>query len=405
MRWSTLLIAAACTPKLETGTEAVDLAPEIAFTSPADDASFAAGRSVTLAVSLSDEEVPALDLAWSSTVSGPLVGEEIRNSTSASLTLPSGLTVGSHTITVTATDAAGQSAFDTVVLTVTDGADGDLDGWGADDCDDADPNVHPGAAERCDGVDQDCDKEIDEGATDAVTVHVDLDGDGFGAGPGALGCVGAGSSLNDDDCDDADAAISPDGVEVCDAELRDEDCDGLVNGDDPDSAGGEVNTWYPDADGDGFGADAGSVEACSPPSGYVAAGGDCDDADATVSPAEPEVCDAADVDEDCDGAADDDDASVSDADAWYADDDGDGYGGGSPVVSCDPVPGASPVGGDCDDADPEHERGRVAAHVRHDVRRVVDRRGERGGGEHDLTIEPRAYPTLRPSVRSNAHDR
>jgi hypothetical protein len=236
-------------------------------------------------------------------------------------------------------------------------------------------------------------------------VHVDLDGDGFGAGPGALGCVGAGSSLNDDDCDDADAAISPAGVEVCDAELRDEDCDGLVNGDDPDSAGGEVNTWYPDADGDGFGADAGSVEACSPPSGYVAAGGDCDDADATVSPAEPEVCDAADVDEDCDGAADDDDASVSDADAWYADDDGDGYGGGSPVVSCDPVPGASPVGGDCDDADPEHERGRVAAHVRHDVRRVVDRRGERGGGEHDLTIEPRAYPTLRPSVRSNAHDR
>ena len=51
----------------------------------------------------------------------------------------------------------------------------------AGDCDDADPNVHPGAAEICDGIDQNCNGEIDEGEpADGTLYFVDADGDGYG---------------------------------------------------------------------------------------------------------------------------------------------------------------------------------------------------------------------------------
>jgi MYXO-CTERM domain-containing protein len=75
-----------------------------------------------------------------------------------------------------------------------------------DDCDDANANVHPGATELCDDVDQDCDDVADEDAIDAHTYYADVDGDGFGdPNTTVAGCEDPQGYVTDNtDCDDAD---------------------------------------------------------------------------------------------------------------------------------------------------------------------------------------------------------
>ena len=119
-----------------------------------------------------------------------------------------------------------------------DGLDGDGDGWAAAvDCDDGDAAVHPGAAELCDGVDQNCDGAGDDGALDAVLLFPDGDGDGFGDDDGgALRCgVPPGWVPSGGDCDDGDASVSPAALEICNG--RDDDCDGSVDEDVPTDGG------------------------------------------------------------------------------------------------------------------------------------------------------------------------
>src|SRR5689334_20913069 len=93
----------------------------------------------------------------------------------------------------------------------------DLDGDGAAsdvDCADLTRSVHPGAPERCNGIDDDCDGQIDEDVQ--LTAFEDQDLDGHGAGPAVLVCgIGPGLSDVDDDCDDLDASAFPGAVEVC----------------------------------------------------------------------------------------------------------------------------------------------------------------------------------------------
>jgi hypothetical protein len=213
------------------------------------------------------------------------------------------------------------------------------------DCDDTLANVYPGAAESCDGLDNDCDGSIDE---DIGSVwYTDSDGDGFGDDTSShVSCIEGPEDVSvGGDCEDSDAGIYPGALEVCDG--VDQDCDGLVDEDSVD-----MQVYYADVDGDGFGDANAPVSSCSQPSGYVSDSTDCDDSSTGIYPGAIELCNG--VDEDCDGLVDED---AVDAASWFEDTDGDGYGGTSSVLSCTQPSGYVAAIGDCDDSDAAYNPG------------------------------------------------
>jgi hypothetical protein len=98
------------------------------------------------------------------------------------------------------------------------------------DCDDDDATANPDGTEVCDGADNDCNGEIDDDATDAVTFYADADGDGFGdAATPVMACEEAeGVTADDTDCDDTAATAYPGADEICDG--LDNSCDGETDG-------------------------------------------------------------------------------------------------------------------------------------------------------------------------------
>jgi len=117
----------------------------------------------------------------------------------------------------------------------------------------------------------------------------------------------------------------------------------------------ESSWYYEDVDGDGYGDFDAAYSTCEHPGGnYVENDGDCDDTDAAIHPDAQEVCDVEEVDEDCDGYANDADSSTSTEDMveFYYDGDGDGYGDGATLVSACELPYNYVEGEvDCDDSD------------------------------------------------------
>ena len=98
-----------------------------------------------------------------------------------------------------------------------------------DDCDDTYDYIHPGAPERCNEKDDNCNQTIDEDA-DPVELWPDADGDGYAAfsGESVIGCVPLeGYAAERADCDDTDPKRNPGATEVCN--LVDDDCDGRTD--------------------------------------------------------------------------------------------------------------------------------------------------------------------------------
>jgi hypothetical protein len=231
----------------------------------------------------------------------------------------------------------------------------------SDDCNDEDPFIHPDQAELCDPpgakkpVDENCDGVLNDADTslDPASLpvgYVDEDGDGIGAEPPTL-CVDA-TVAEGGDCDDDNPDVSPAVPEACNG--VDDDCDDLVDDEDTGTTG--METFYADGDGDGYGDPDAEIGACPTPIGHVANDDDCDDSDSAINPAQPEICDPYDVDENCNGDGDDSDdpteVAFTDGDVFYTDTDADGIGSEA-VQRCDENVLYRAAGGDCDDFDPD----------------------------------------------------
>ena len=243
--------------------------------------------------------------------------------------------------------------------------------------------------EICDGLDNNCNRQVDEGVM--VTFYRDADGDGHGTRDETMmACDGAREGwvrFPFGDCDDSDAAINPGVAEQCDPMMVDEDCDGTANemcscteGSErpcpdmgicaigtqtclstgqwgpcsvqplPESCDGLDNncngvvdeglqvTFYRDDDGDGHGDPQTTMQACPGTiSGWSNTAHDCDDARADVHPGHLEICDG--IDNDC-----------SEMSSFQPNEDDDGDGHADRDSTCIETAQSLPKD-DCDDSD------------------------------------------------------
>ncbi len=322
----------------ETEVLVAENAPPTAFFFEPAGGAYVRERGVVVSVRVDDLDDPtsALALVWSGAADTPEAPVTPPNTGLIELLLFD-QPAGPGMIGLTVTDPLGASVRVEATFQVLIG-DADGDGhistvYGGGDCDDEDPAAYPNANEVCNGVDDDCDGAVDEGANDPRLWYPDNDGDGHGRAPGVMACTPPANHVGpDDDCDDTNPRTFPGAAEACNG--VDDDCDGQVD----EEAG---QTWYRDNDGDGYGGVA--VVACAAPSGTSSTGGDCDDTDRDIFPGATERCNG--EDDNCDGVV----PAIESVDA-----DGDGTPGCADCADHDPLihPGAAErcnvIDDDCD---------------------------------------------------------
>jgi len=372
------LVLSVVDPRGQAGQASLELAiaengpPWCTLHEPVDGLEVELGGAVTVSAQVGDTEVDPAELAvslesdldgllWSGTPDSS--GDVSRSWTPR--------TSGTHQLVLAVEDPRGLLERCEATVIVDPCLDADADGVTTceGDCDDTDDTVFPDATEEADGVDDDCDGDIDEG-----TVLGDDDFDGW--------------TEVDGDCDDDDATVNPDATEVP-YDGIDQDCDGSddddLDGDgytaseadgpdcddsDPAVNPGATETWYDGIDQDCDGANDLDADADTYDSDDHG-GDDCDDTDPAIHPGAGEVYYDG-IDQDCDGGSDlDADGDGHDSDAhggddcddtrasvhpgasetWYDGIDGDCDGDNDYDADGDGALADTAGGSDCDDTD------------------------------------------------------
>jgi predicted outer membrane repeat protein len=338
--------------------------PTITITSPTDGQPFVYPATVTVAVQVSDPNDGPTELLLSWSGSAITTGTPQRADANGVATLDLEPQPGSYDVTVSVADPDGETDSATVLFSVA--PDADNDGYGPDDCDDTNADIHPGATEICNGIDDNCADGPDDGLT-FESWYTDADDDGFGdATTEVVSCEDLSTThiLDGTDCDDNVDTTFPGAEELCNG--VDDDCangadDGLV-----------FMTWYEDADGDDWGNPAIDESSCDDLSGTHSldntdcddgsaalnhddgdgdgtdtCAGDCNDGDAAIEPGAAETCNG--IDDNCAGGTDEGFPTTD----WYADTDQDGYGNaGALTATCLDLSATHSLDAtDCDDTD------------------------------------------------------
>ncbi|MFH2028052.1 MAG: putative metal-binding motif-containing protein, partial [Nanoarchaeota archaeon] len=183
----------------------------------------------------------------------------------------------------------------------------------------------------CDGIDDDCDGNVDEDYVSDVICFLSGSCAAFNIGSS---CVAGVETV---------CSTGTPVVEICDG--QDNDCNDLVDD-------GVLINYYQDDDSDGYGNPTISTQACSAPSGYVEDNTDCNDANTDINYEIPEVCNG--IDDNC--ATGIDENNICGVTSYYCDVDTDTYissiiSGSCNTFNCIPVGCTDSQGNDCNDGD------------------------------------------------------